>query len=160
GVVGVLAAGAFLFYPEDTVLHALMLAVATILWCGLARRLPGPRAFASLASLAVCAFLAASLPFWQSTPGFAIHQLGGATGHVPDTWSTYFDSYWQGLRANAPADLVCQSCVSGIANRILAAGGMFFLTPDYSAGATLRTAWIVATAALAAVTLYNAGAVF
>jgi len=154
----ILAAGAFLFYPENTVAHLAMVGGGTVVWCGLTRRLPGLRTVVLFAALLTTALMLSSAPFWEGTVGFVVTQFGPAAGDVPEHWWRYFDSYWQGLRASPPADVACATCLSGIANRVLAVAGMYFLTPDYAAMPIARYAWMATTILLALVTIYNLSA--
>ena len=85
-----LAAGAFLFYPENTVVHLVMLGVGTVVWCGFTRRLPGLRAVTVFAMLFTGALVLSSLPFWEGTAGFVVKQLGPGAGQVPESWATVF----------------------------------------------------------------------
>ncbi len=151
-VTGLLAAGAFLFYPENAVIQSLLLLVATILWCAVTRKIPRLTAVVSLAVFSVAALLISSIPNWDATVGFVIGQIKFGAAHAPDHWWTYFDSYWRGLHANAQGGA---GSISVLANLVLASTGMFFLTPDYSVPLGVRHSWIAVTVILALLTLYS-----
>lgn len=150
-VTGLLAAGAFLFYPENAVSEALFLLVATIVWCAVTRKIPSLMSVFSLAVLSVSVLLISSIPNWDGTVGFLIGQIKIGTTYIPDWWR-YFDSYWRGLHGNDSGQF---AYISMFTNFILASIGMFFVTPDYSMSFWLRYGWILITVILVILACYS-----
>jgi hypothetical protein len=148
-VTGLLAAGGFLFYPENAVLQALPLLIATIWWCEVTGNPLRSKAVASLAIFSVAVLLISSLPNWNATVGFVIGQVKSGATHFP-TWWMYFDSYWKGIHGNGAV-----GHISPLANLILASIGMYFVTPDYAAPVLLRYGWIVVAVVLATLAIYS-----
>ena len=95
-LTALLSAGAFLFYPENTSVHALLILLATVLWCVVKRIIPRFTVFATLGILIVSALLLSSLPHWEGTVGFLQIQTDWAATARPNWWQ-YFDRYWLGL---------------------------------------------------------------
>lgn len=147
-VTGLLAAGAFLFYPENAVMQAALLLASTILWCAVNRKVPGIAAVASFAFVSIALLTIAVAPNWQATVGFVIKQIRFGSAPVPVNWAIYFDSYWQGLHGST-------GYYSKIVNFILASVGMFFVTPDYSAPFWMRCGWILISTGVVALLIYS-----
>ncbi|RQH08353.1 hypothetical protein [Paraburkholderia dinghuensis] len=147
-VTGLLAAGAFLYYPENAVMQAVLLLASTILWFAITRKTPPVRAVASFAFVFSTLLLIAVLPNWQATAGFVIGQIKFGSAPAPANWATYFDSYWLGLYGST-------GYYTKVINFILAWGGMFFACPNYSAPLWLRGGWIAISTGVAALLLYN-----
>ena len=173
-LTGLLAAGSFLFYPENTVMHVPLLFAATVLWCLITRQIPRPRAMVALAVFSVVVFLISTIPNWDGAVGFVIFNTKFGLTQATDWWK-YFDSYWLGFHSNALFDqiigagesywryfdhdwwqLFCNywqgvqvspvlGALSVLANLALALIGMYFVTPDYAVSFWLRYAWISLT---------------
>jgi len=178
-MTGLLGAGAFLFYPENTLIQAAFLLVATILWYAVIRKIPRFTTVVSLAVFSIAVLLISSIPYWNGTVGFVIGQIKFGMGHGPNWWD-FFDRYWFGLHSNALFSQIASAVVSDsnwrecfsnywhgvhvplvvgsistFANLILASVGMFFVTPDYSMQFWLRNGWIGITVVLAALIVYT-----
>ena len=147
-VSGVLAAGAFIFYPENAVSEALFLLAATIVWCAVVRKIPS---VVSLALFTVSVLFIAAAPNWDGTVGFLMGQIKSGTGHFPDWW-VFFDSYWKGLHGSVPSQF---GYIGKLANVILAAIGMYFVTPDYSMPSWICYAWDIITIILSILVGYS-----
>ncbi len=94
-----LAAGAYLFYPENSLPHAVFIVAATVWWCMATRKILRFTAVASLAFFWVGVLLISSVPNWKGTGApFIVHQMYDGMEQIPE-WM-YFDSYWLGIHGN------------------------------------------------------------
>ena len=178
-VTGLLASGAFLFYPENTMLHASLLLASTVLWCAVTHKTPQFITVVSLAVFSLVVLLIASVPYWDGTVKFLISQVNSVPAGAAIFWK-YFDRYWLGIHGNVLFITIKPAVVHGLSlrsfldsywhdihvlpmvgylsifvNLILALMGMFFVSPDYSMSLCIRYVWIFITVLLAAAAIYS-----
>lgn len=99
-IVGLLAAGAFLFCPENASVQVMLLLVATVLWWIVVRKAPRFIDMLLLVAFSIVVLLIASIPNWGGTVNFLIQQTEFGIGQNP-TWWDYFDRYWFGIHSGA-----------------------------------------------------------
>ncbi len=179
-VTGLLVAGAFLFYPENTVIHTGLLLGATVLWYVITRKVPQFTVFVSLVVFSIAVLLISSLPYWNGTAGFLMFQVKNVSAGQGTNYWRYFDRYWLGIHGNVLFSQIKPAVVHGLsvrtcfdhywagvhiprwlgyistgANFILALTGMFFITPNYDVPFLLRYSWIFITIILAIAAVYH-----
>ncbi|HAF27219.1 MAG TPA: hypothetical protein DCG85_07905 [Lachnospiraceae bacterium] len=135
--------GIFLIYPEDTIVHAGLMVVATVLILLFDRQ---KMTFKSVLILLTVPLLIAGLiavTDW-STLKFAVSQALSSGDDMRQNWAVYFDSYWDGYYPFIPSQIAWKNTVKKIIVSIISMSGMFIIAPDYACqNRVIMFLWII-----------------
>lgn len=138
----IIGSGCFLIYPENTMIHAALVALMGITLLIFKHNSFKMRNFWIIVSLPIMiSILVGIIDF--STLKCAIFQLETGNDDVRQTWAEYFDRYWDGYFLFVPGDIKGLELMKRAVNFSLSVFGMFIIAPDYGISSiVLRYVWI------------------
>ena len=149
----VTGAGIFLIYPENTIIHGVLLVGSSVLLWILKRCHIEWKTILQLMVIPLMIIVFAALGHW-GTVKFSISQIHSAESDVRQGWATFFDKYWLGYFPYVDSE-GWPSAVKKIIALIPSVFGMFLLVPNYGiSDRLLRYVWICASAFVALGILY------
>lgn len=140
-------AGAFLVYPENTMIHGAILIIVSVLACIHKKCRISVKEIGKYAGIPVAATVLA-FAVHSNTIRFGIYQAFRAGSATRQSWAGYFDAYWQGWYG-IPETGSAFDTLEKLVSLVPSWCGMFMIMPDYEKHPVVVFFWFLFAAVLA-----------